>query len=161
MARHSEKRVSRLIRLSYRWGAALIDVRVLRVYLTRFHGFLIRVSRGRFPGSRDHLLLRTTGRNSGKTRLVPLFYIEDADGYVVVASGGGSDHAPAWWLNLQADSDATVEIRGEVTPVRCAEVSEAERDRLWPKLVELYPPYDDYAERTERHIPVVLLTPTG
>jgi deazaflavin-dependent oxidoreductase (nitroreductase family) len=159
MAR-SEKRLHWLMLLSGRWGAQVVHIRILRVYLRRFHGWLVHVSRGAFPGSRNHMILRTTGRRTGKIRQVPLIYIEDGDGYVVVASSGGFDLTPKWWLNLQANPEVTIEIRGKATRVRAEEVSSEERERLWPNLLEVWPLYDNYVARTERHIPVVLLTPS-
>ena len=131
MASQSEKQLHWLTLLSGRWGAAAIHIRILRVYLTRFHGWLIHVMRGAFPGSRNHLVLRTTGRKTGKTRQVPLIYIEDGERYVVVASSGGFVPDPKWWLNLQANPEATVEIRGKTTRVRAEEVSAEERARIW------------------------------
>lgn len=122
----------------------------------RVGSWLVHVSRGAFPGSRNHLILRTTG----KTRQVPLIYIDDGDRYVVVASSGGFDLTPKWWLNLQANPEATIEIRGKTTRVRAEEVSREERERLWPNLLEVWPLYDNYVASTDRQIPVVLLMPS-
>ena len=160
MKRSSDAPVPKLMVWSYRLGAAVIDVRLLRVYFARLHAFLLSLSRGRLPAHHNHLVLSTTGRKTGKTRRVPLFYISDDDGYVIVGSRGGSSHPPIWWLNLQADPEAVVEIRGRTIPVRAAEASAEERERLWPELVAFYSGYDDYVKRADRRIPVLLLTPT-
>ena len=100
--------------------------------VSRVGSWLVHVSRGAFPDSRNHLILRTTGGRTGKTRQVPLIYIDDGDRYVVVASSGGFDLTPKWWFNLQANPEATIEIRGKTTRVRAEEVSPEERERLWP-----------------------------
>jgi deazaflavin-dependent oxidoreductase (nitroreductase family) len=112
------------------------------------------------PG-RDCLLLTTKGRKSGEPRSTALLYLEDGDRLVVVASNLGSDHAPAWWLNLEANPDAEVAIGTEERRVRAREANEEERAALWPRLVEYYGGYDAYREDTDRHIPVVVLEPAG
>ena len=91
---------------------------------------------------------------------MPSIYINDGDRYVVVGSSGGFDLKPKWWLNLQANPEATIEIRGKTTRVRAEEVSPEERERIWPNLLEVWPLYDNYVASTERQIPVVLLTPS-
>jgi deazaflavin-dependent oxidoreductase (nitroreductase family) len=105
------------------------------------------------------LLLTTTGRRSGKLRTTPLLYVRDGEAIVVVASNGGSDSFPAWWLNLQSKPQAEVEIRGTRTRVTARKASSAERARLWPKFTSGYPGYAKYATKTAREIPVVILEP--
>ena len=160
MASQSEKQLHWLTLLSGRWGAAAIHIRILRVYLTRFHGWLIHVMRGAFPGSRNHLVLRTTGRKTGKTRQVPLIYIEDGERYVVVASSGGFDLDPKWWLNLQANpgSDGRDPRQDDARPGGRSQRRGA--CAYLANLVDVYPLYDNYVARTARHIPVLLLSPT-
>ena len=106
------------------------------------------------------LVLRTTGRRSGQPRRTPLSYTQDGDTYVVIASDGGSPRDPDWYLNLQADPDADVEVGGRHSHVRAETVSGDERDRLWRRAVQSYGGYAGYQARTDREIPVVRLTPT-
>jgi deazaflavin-dependent oxidoreductase (nitroreductase family) len=104
-------------------------------------------------------LLITKGRKSGAPRTAPLLYLRDGDDYVVVASKGGMSHHPLWFKNLEANPDAEIEIGKDKINVRARRASDAEKARLWPKLVAMYPDYDDYQARTARDIPVVLLSP--
>jgi deazaflavin-dependent oxidoreductase (nitroreductase family) len=130
--------------------------------VTGLHTAVLRVGRGRVAGRMGKapvLLLTTTGRRSGRPRTVPLCYVEDDGDFAVIASNGGSVADPAWFGNLTADPDATVEIRGRTVPVR-AEVAEGEeRERLWRALTALLGVYDSYREKTSRTIPVVRLRP--
>jgi deazaflavin-dependent oxidoreductase (nitroreductase family) len=105
------------------------------------------------------LLLSTRGRTSGEERTTPLIYRPDDDASVVVASKGGAPDHPDWYKNLQADPDATVQIKGERIPVRARTAEGPERERLWRLMTEVWPPYDEYQQRTEREIPVVVLDP--
>jgi deazaflavin-dependent oxidoreductase (nitroreductase family) len=104
-------------------------------------------------------LLITKGRKSGAPRTAPLLYLRDGDDYVVVASKGGMSHHPLCFKNLEANPDAEIEIGKDKINVRARRASDAEKARLWPKLVAMYPDYDDYQARTARDIPVVLLSP--
>jgi deazaflavin-dependent oxidoreductase (nitroreductase family) len=103
------------------------------------------------------LLLTTTGRKSGEPRTMPLIFDSDGDNYVLVASKGGSVEHPAWYLNLQANPDAEVQVKGDVFKVRARDAQGEERERLWRQMNEMWPDYDRYQERTERQIPVVVL----
>jgi len=105
----------------------------------------------------DILLLSTRGRRSGETRTTPLIERTDGDGWVVVASKGGSPENPAWYENLKADPDAEIQVRAERVPVRARTAEGEERARLWRKMVEVWPAYDSYQQRTSREIPVVVL----
>ena len=128
----------------------------------RFHGTLYRISRGRLLGSFSGvpvLLLTTTGRRSGKLRTTPLLYFQDEADLVVIASNGGADRPPAWWLNLQQHPHATVTIRGDELGVTAAKASAEAHARLWPEITTKYPGYAGYQRRTTRPIPVVILTP--
>lgn len=129
---------------------------------TRLHRWFYRVTRGRIVprlSGLPFMLLTTIGRKSGLERSVPLMYLEDGGRYVVVASNVGSDNHPAWYLNLQSNPRATVEIRGVQQPVVMEEASEEERERLYPQFAEKYASYGHYLEMTKRHIPVVMLRP--
>ncbi len=107
------------------------------------------------------LLLDHTGRKSGKVRTTPVLYLEDGTDLVVVASRGGSDVMPAWWLNCQANPSTTVQVGSERRQVVAREATAEEKQRLWPRLVEMYPDYHVYQQRTEREIPVIILSPAG
>ena len=85
--------------------------------------------------------------------------MEEDGRLVVVASNGGADKAPAWWLNLRASPEATVRIRGESKAVRAVKGSDADKERLWPALNAMYPDYELYQRKTDRNIPVVFLEP--
>jgi F420H(2)-dependent quinone reductase len=127
---------------------------------TRLHTFVYRLSGGKIGGRHGRapiLLLHHVGRKSGKERASPLLYMPDVDDIVIVASMGGSDSHPSWWINLRASPETTVEIGGEKRAVVAALASAEERERLWPKLVEMYPSYGAYQSRTDREIPVVIL----
>jgi len=107
------------------------------------------------------LELTTTGRKSGQKRSVMLTSpIQEGDTIVVVASRGGDDVHPAWFLNLQADPDVDVSFKGAPAEPMTAHVATAEeRDRLWPQVTADYKNYADYQKKTDREIPLVLLTP--
>ena len=106
------------------------------------------------------LFIATTGRKSGKVRKTGLFYIEDGESFVVVASNAGADIDPAWWHNLQASPGAVVEVGSRQVPVRARHASPLEADRLWPRLDEAYPEYARYREKRARPIPIVILEPS-
>jgi deazaflavin-dependent oxidoreductase (nitroreductase family) len=103
------------------------------------------------------LLLTTTGRRSGRPWTVPVMYHPDGDRLVVVASNGGRDRHPAWWLNLRASGRATVQLRRDTFAVTASEAEGETRERLWPLVVDRYDGYAKYAEKTDRRIPVVVL----
>jgi deazaflavin-dependent oxidoreductase (nitroreductase family) len=104
------------------------------------------------------LLLTTRGRKSGEPRTTPLIHRTDGERWVVVASKGGAPANPSWYANLQASPDATIEVLGETVPARASTVAGEERARLWKLMAEVWPAYDDYQARTDREIPVVVLT---
>jgi deazaflavin-dependent oxidoreductase (nitroreductase family) len=122
--------------------------------------FLYRRTSGRIGGKMsggDVLLLRHVGRKTGRARTAPLMYVRDGDDLVVLASRGGSDAMPAWYLNLTANPRTSVELGREKLDVVAREATEEERDRLWALALTNYPHFDAYQERTERRIPVVVL----
>lgn len=126
----------------------------------RLHTRLYRLTGGRVghsAGRITNLLLTTTGRKSGAQRTVPLAYVADGDRWVVVASNGGADRHPAWWLNLRHAPQASIEVGPERIAVVAREATTAERDRLWPELKTINPFFAQYEQITDRRIPVVIL----
>jgi deazaflavin-dependent oxidoreductase (nitroreductase family) len=113
----------------------------------------------RFPGAPPMLLLDHVGAKSATKRTIPLVYIDDGPDVVVVASKGGHPKHPAWYHNLRANPDTTVQIGAGRRPVHARVASPQERKRLWPKAVATYSGYRDYQERTSREIPLVILEP--
>jgi deazaflavin-dependent oxidoreductase (nitroreductase family) len=105
----------------------------------------------------DVLLLTTTGRHSGEPRTAPLIYGTHGDDYVIVASKGGADEHPAWYLNLSEEPDVEVQVRGDRFAARAHTATQAERPELWSTMIGHWPAYDDYQTKTEREIPVVVL----
>jgi deazaflavin-dependent oxidoreductase (nitroreductase family) len=131
-------------------------------WAAKLHAAVFRATGGRVGGrmvGSPVLLLVTTGRKSGQKRTTVLLYLQDGGRYVIVASNGGTAKHPVWWLNLQADPEATVEVGGRKIHVRAAEARDEEKARLWQKLVRMYPSYEDYQKKTDREIPVVVLEP--
>ena len=107
------------------------------------------------------LLLTTTGRRTGERHTTPLIYGRDGDRYVVVASKGGAPQHPAWYLNLSADPDVGLQVAAERFAARARTAGPEERERLWRLMAEIWPAYDEYATKTEREIPVVVLERAG
>lgn len=117
-----------------------------------------RVKPRKFRGG-DLLILTTTGRKSGKQRTTPLLYLADGDRWIVVASNGGADWEPGWWLNLRAGGTGTVELDGTSTEVTGAEVEDPEREDLYRRLCAEVFDYEGYQRKVSRRLAVVALTP--
>ena len=105
------------------------------------------------------LLLTTIGRKSGEQRTTPLIHGRDGDDYLVVASMGGAPTHPNWYRNLVANPSAQIQVRAEHLNVIARTASDTEKPRLWKIVSDLWPNYDAYQSRTERVIPIVVLTP--
>jgi F420H(2)-dependent quinone reductase len=129
----------------------------------KLHTFIYRATRGvvghRFRGAPPMLLLDHVGAKSGVRRTTPLVYLRDGDDVALIASKGGYPRHPAWFHNLRAHPDTTVQVGARRQAVRARVADSAERERLWPKAVAIYPGYESYQQRTEREIPVVILEP--
>jgi deazaflavin-dependent oxidoreductase (nitroreductase family) len=128
------------------------------------HTFLYRRSGGRLghsiPGvAGKMLLLDHLGARSGKRRSSPLLYVEDGPNLVVVASKGGFPKHPAWYHNLLAHPDTSVQVGSERRAIHARVAAPEERERLWEMAVAAYPGYEDYRARTDREIPLVVLEP--
>jgi deazaflavin-dependent oxidoreductase (nitroreductase family) len=106
------------------------------------------------------LLLHTTGRNSGRDHTHPLIFREHDGDYLVVASKGGAPEPPEWFLNLEAQPEVTVQIKGEKFPARARVATAQEKPELWKLMAEVWPDYDEYQKKTDREIPVVVLERT-
>ena len=103
------------------------------------------------------LLLTTVGRKSGRETTTPLIYGLDGDNPVIVASKGGAPDHPGWYKNLSKNPAAHVQIKADKFPARARVAGGDERERLWRMMNGIWPHYDEYAEKTEREIPVVVL----
>jgi deazaflavin-dependent oxidoreductase (nitroreductase family) len=131
---------------------------------TDFHTAAYKVSHGRIGGKAygvPIVLVESIGRKSGKRRTHPLLCQEVDGKLVVIASKGGVNKHPAWYLNLMANPETTAWWKGEKRRVRARETSGEERERCWRVMVEGYPTYEHYQSRTERQIPVIVLESAG
>lgn len=129
-----------------------------------FHKALFRATGGRLGTRRaadglGTLFLLSKGRTSGAIRRNGLYYIEDGDDLVVVASNAGQNVDPNWWRNLQVKPEAEVEIGTRRLPVRARAATPEEATGLWPRLDAGYGEYAAYRARTTRPIPIVILEP--
>ena len=106
------------------------------------------------------LVLTTKGRKTGQDRKFALIYARDGDDYLVVASMGGAPRHPGWYLNLTANPDVTVQVKGDRFAARARTATAEERPLLWEIVNQVWPNYDAYATRTTREIPVVVLERT-
>jgi deazaflavin-dependent oxidoreductase (nitroreductase family) len=141
----------------------MVDKTIMRM-ISGTHEFWYRLSGGciggRF-GRMQILLLTTTGRKSGRKRTTPLVYMPDGDSLVVIASNGGADRHPEWWLNLRTDPRAEVQVGRELKSMVADKAEGEERERLWRRVNGIYAGYDEYQRGTKREIPVVVLRPQG
>ena len=129
-------------------------------FLGRMHVRVYRLTGGRFVGrvaKSPILLLTTIGRRSGEPRTAPLLYLRDGEQLAIVASFGGHPTHPVWYLNLTANPEVEVQVGRERFAATANTANAEERERLWPRLVEIYPGYAGYQAKTTREIPVVLL----
>ncbi|ORA78912.1 nitroreductase family deazaflavin-dependent oxidoreductase [Mycobacterium malmoense] len=131
-------------------------------WMSRANTWLYRRSNGKLGGTfqkRPVALLTTTGRKTGEPRLSPLLYLREGDRVILVASQGGREKNPLWYLNLKADPKVSVQIKGEVLQLRARDATAEERAKYWPKLVAMYPSFEDYQSWTDRVIPIVICEP--
>lgn len=105
------------------------------------------------------LLLTTTGRRSGRARTTPLIYGEHDGGYVIVASKGGAPEHPDWYRNLTEHPEVEVRVGSDVFAATARTADADEKAEVWPMMADIWPDFDEYATKTDRDIPVVLLEP--
>lgn len=103
------------------------------------------------------LLLTTKGRKSGEPRELPLIYGKSGDDYLIVASKGGADTPPAWYLNLEADPHAEVQVWGDRFKAKARVATPEEKAEMWKTMTAEWPAYDDYQKKTDREIPIIVL----
>jgi deazaflavin-dependent oxidoreductase (nitroreductase family) len=103
------------------------------------------------------LILTTTGRQSGEERSTPLIYGQHGDDYLVVASKGGAEENPAWYLNLTDQPEVAVQVRGDRFKAHARTATADEKPELWAIMTKQWPAYDEYQQKTSREIPVVVL----
>jgi deazaflavin-dependent oxidoreductase (nitroreductase family) len=115
---------------------------------------------GQFAGA-PLLLLHSTGARTGRSSVSPLMYLADDSRYLIFASKGGADTNPAWYHNLKAHPDTTIEVGTETLRVKAIELHGEERDELYARQAERYPGFADYQARTKRVIPVFALEPVS
>jgi deazaflavin-dependent oxidoreductase (nitroreductase family) len=131
--------------------------------LMKGHALAYRATGGlvghRFPGAPPMLLLDHVGAKSGQRRTTPLVYVEDGNQLVLVASKGGHARNPAWFHNLRANPDTSIQVGSERRNVHARVARPEERGRLWAKAVDAYGGYADYQRRTDREIPLIVLEP--
>ena len=137
--------------------------KIIIKWMSRGQTALYKVSKGRIAGSflegAPVALVTTIGRKSGEARVVPLLFLREGNRVVLVASQGGSDKHPLWYLNLKANPKVTVQIKDEVLNLTARDATEQERAEYWPKLTAFYKGFDDYQSWTDRVIPVVICDP--
>jgi deazaflavin-dependent oxidoreductase (nitroreductase family) len=127
----------------------------------RFHAWLWKMTGAKVGdafGTLPFMMLTTRGRKTGRKRTTPVLYLQHGADLIVVASFGGNDMHPAWYLNLESHPEAEVAIKGERRTLIAHKVSSAEKQRIWPRLVKLYPNFAIYQQRTRREIPLLRLS---
>jgi deazaflavin-dependent oxidoreductase (nitroreductase family) len=132
--------------------------------MSSLHRVLYRMTGGllgRRLVDNDILLLTTRGRRTGREHTVPLLYLRDGDRLVVIASYGGRDRHPEWYLNLLDEPSVTVQRGGQRRAYRGRAATEKEWETWWPHVVSAYSDYAVYQSRTDRQIPVIMLDPAG
>jgi F420H(2)-dependent quinone reductase len=131
-------------------------------WASRANTWFYRRSNGRLGGTVQQspvALLTTTGRKTGEPRVSPVLYLREGDRVILGASYGGRDKNPLWYLNLKANPKVSVQIKGEALQLNARDATPEERKDYWPKLVAMYPTFEDYQSWTDRTIPIVICDP--
>src|SRR6478735_6671881 len=126
-----------------------------------FNVWLLKISNGSFGnklGIQTILLLKTTGRKSGKELTIPIAYFEYGRQFIIVASNWGRDQQANWYLNLKQNPEASLGIRGKILSVVAHEAEGEEFQVLWKFVTERHPPYISYQKKTSRKIPIMVFT---
>lgn len=124
-----------------------------------FNKFLLTISKGRLGsklGKQDILVLHTIGRKSGVDRGIPIAYFSQEKRYLIVASNWGKENQASWYLNLQKDPHARLDVKGKTIAVTAREAQGEEYDELWKFVTTRHPPYLDYQKQTSRRIPIMI-----
>ncbi|MBB2770682.1 UNVERIFIED_ORG: deazaflavin-dependent oxidoreductase (nitroreductase family) [Mycolicibacterium obuense] len=131
-------------------------------WMSRGNTLVYKLSGGRLGGSFGKApvaLLTTIGRKTGEPRVSPLIFLRDGERVILVASRGGSDKHPMWYLNLRANPTVQVQIKDDVLTLTARLATEDEHAHYWPKLTAMYPDFDSYRSWTDREIPIVICEP--
>ncbi len=131
-------------------------------WMSRGNTWLYKLTGGKLGGTFQNApvaLLTTIGRKTGQPRISPLLFLRDGDRVILAASRSGSDKNPMWYLNLKSNPNVKVQIKDDVRDLRAREANEPERQHYWPKLVAMYPSFEDYQSWTDRVIPLVVCEP--
>lgn len=146
-------------------AGAIRNSRLLRLvmkYFARVHIWVYRRANGRigaellwFPAA----LITTTGRRSGLPHTTPTLYLADGDRVILPASFGGRDSNPGWYRNLESNPRVHLQIRSQHLELTARDATADERNRYWPRLIKMYPPYRGYREAADRVIPMVVCEP--
>ncbi|MFL5694376.1 MAG: nitroreductase family deazaflavin-dependent oxidoreductase [Ktedonobacteraceae bacterium] len=138
--------------------------RAMQRFFMQGHVSLYRLTGGAVGSgiaNRSFLILTTRGRKSGIERDTPLQYFSDGDRFIVIASNGGAPRHPTWWLNLQANPQAKVQLKQKVIPVTAKQAEQEEHKRLWSIIEARHQNFVGYQKRTTREIPIIILTPNA
>jgi deazaflavin-dependent oxidoreductase (nitroreductase family) len=131
-------------------------------WMGRGNTWIYRLSNGKLGGTMQNApvaLLTTIGRKTGQARVSPLLYLREGNRVILGASRAGSDKHPLWYLNLKTNPEVSVQIKGEVLQLHARDATAEERTQYWPKLVAMYPTFEDYQSWTDREIPIVICDP--
>jgi deazaflavin-dependent oxidoreductase (nitroreductase family) len=139
---------------------ARLKPRTIRL-IGRLHAWLWKLTGGKLGnafGTAPFMMLTTRGRKTGRERTTPVLYLQDGADLIVVASFGGNDMHPAWYLNLERCPEAEVIINGERRRLLASQVSSEEKKLIWARLVKMYPNFAVYQQLTRREIPLLQLS---
>jgi deazaflavin-dependent oxidoreductase (nitroreductase family) len=151
-----------LMRRIARWTAARPWLTNIRPAVVRIDKVLLRLTKGRITlvgiAGMPSLTLTVKGRKTGLPREISLLYVPDGDDILLVGSNWGAPGHPVWTVNLQANPDVTVNVKGRTRSMTARQLSDEERTAVWPHLVETWPAYNSYQSKTDRKLRVFRLT---
>ncbi|HBC56918.1 MAG TPA: nitroreductase family deazaflavin-dependent oxidoreductase [Gammaproteobacteria bacterium] len=133
---------------------------LIRLFIAT-HIFLYKFTAGKIGahfGGMDVLLLETVGNKTGRKRTTPLAYFKQKENWIITASNAGSAHHPAWYYNLIHQPTVQIQVKNEHYTVTAEQVDMAEKDKLWAQLIEKYPNFQSYQQKTTREIPMFILS---